>query len=172
MSKEPSSHELLQWFSGKGSACHRQRRLGFDPSWEDSLEKEMATRSSVLTWRIPWQRSLVGYIPLAREEWDTTEWLNNNNRKPRSQENSNSAQRKWLYNQSIPVRVPKKKKCKKGKMVVWGGFIIQIAERRRDEKSKWEKERYTHLNADFQRIARRNKKAFLKWSVERDRGKQ
>ena len=43
-------------------------------------------------------------------------------------------------------------------MVVWGGLTIQIAERRRDVKSKREKERYIHLNADFQRIARRDKK--------------
>ena len=47
-------------------------------------------------------------------------------------------------------------------MVVWGGLTIQIAERRRDVKSKREKERYIHLNADFQRIARRDKKAFLR----------
>ena len=39
--------------------------------------------------------------------------------------------------------------------------VLQIAEKRREAKSKGEKERYTHLNADFQRIARRNKKAFL-----------
>ena len=44
-------------------------------------------------------------------------------------------------------------------MVVWGG--LQIAEKRREVKGKGEKERYTHLNAEFQRIARRDKKAFL-----------
>ena len=38
---------------------------------------------------------------------------------------------------------------------------LQIAEKRREAKDKWEKERYTHLNAEFRRIARRNKKAFL-----------
>ena len=47
----------------------------------------------------------------------------------------------------------------KGKMVVCGA--LQIAEKRRDVKGKGEKERYTHLNAEFQRIARRDKKAFL-----------
>ena len=41
------------------------------------------------------------------------------------------------------------------------GEALQIAEKRREAKGKEEKERYTHLNADFQRIARRNKKAFL-----------
>ena len=44
-------------------------------------------------------------------------------------------------------------------MVVWGG--LQIAEKRREVKGKGEKERYTHLNAEFQRIARRDKKALL-----------
>ena len=55
--------------------------------------------------------------------------------------------------------IPKKKKCKKRKMAVWGGQ--KIAEKRREAKSKREKERYTHLNAEFQRIARRDKNAFL-----------
>ena len=44
-------------------------------------------------------------------------------------------------------------------MAVWGG--LQIAVKRREVKSKGEKERYTHLNAEFQRIARREKKAFF-----------
>ena len=44
-------------------------------------------------------------------------------------------------------------------MVVWGG--LQIAVKRREVKTNGEKERYTHLNAEFQRIARRDKKAFL-----------
>ena len=53
----------------------------------------------------------------------------------------------------------KKKKCKKAK---WpSGEALQIAEKRREVKGKGEKERYTHLNAEFQRIARRGKKAFL-----------
>ena len=47
----------------------------------------------------------------------------------------------------------------KGKTTVWGG--LQIAEKRREAKGKGEKERYAHLNAGFQRIARREKKAFL-----------
>ena len=53
----------------------------------------------------------------------------------------------------------KKKKCKKAK---WMSVeALKIAVKRREEKSKGEKDRYTHLNAEFQRIARRNKKAFL-----------
>ena len=55
--------------------------------------------------------------------------------------------------------IPMEKKCKKNKMAVWGG--LQIAVKRREAKSKGEKERYKHLNAEFQRIARRDKKAFL-----------
>ena len=55
--------------------------------------------------------------------------------------------------------IPKKKKCKKAKWL--SEEALQIAVKRRDAKSKGEKERYTHLNAEFQRIARRNKKAFL-----------
>ena len=55
--------------------------------------------------------------------------------------------------------IPKKKKCKKAKWLSEGA--LQIAEKRREVKGKGEKERYTHLNAEFQRIARRDKKAFL-----------
>ena len=55
--------------------------------------------------------------------------------------------------------IPKKKKCKKAKWLSEEG--LQIAEKRREAKGKEEKERYTHLNAEFQRIARRDKKAFL-----------
>ena len=51
------------------------------------------------------------------------------------------------------------KKCKKGKWL--SGEALQIAVKRREAKSKGEKERYRHLNAEFQRIARRDKKAFL-----------
>ena len=54
---------------------------------------------------------------------------------------------------------PKKKKCKKAKWL--SGEALQIAVRGREVKSKGEKERYTHLNAEFQRIAKRDKKAFL-----------
>ena len=55
--------------------------------------------------------------------------------------------------------IPMEKKCKKGKWL--SGEALQIAVKRREEKSKVEKERYKHLNAEFQRIARRDKKAFL-----------
>ena len=55
--------------------------------------------------------------------------------------------------------IPKKKKCKKAKWL--SEKALQIAVKRREAKSKGEKERYTHLNSEFQRIARRDKKAFL-----------
>ena len=55
--------------------------------------------------------------------------------------------------------IPMEKKCKKAKQL--SGEALQIAMKRREAKSKGEKERYTHLNAEFQRIARRDKKAFL-----------
>ena len=55
--------------------------------------------------------------------------------------------------------IPKIKKCKKAKWL--SEDTLQIAEKRREAKGKGEKKRYTHLNAEFQRIARRDKKAFL-----------
>ena len=55
--------------------------------------------------------------------------------------------------------IPKKKKCKKAKWL--SEEALQIAVKRREAKSKGEKERYTHLNAEFQRIASRDKKIFL-----------
>ena len=55
--------------------------------------------------------------------------------------------------------IPKKKKCKKAKWL--SEQALQIAEKRREAKGKGEKAMYTHLNAEFQRIARRDKKAFL-----------
>ena len=55
--------------------------------------------------------------------------------------------------------IPKEKKCKKAKWL--SEEALQIVVKRREVKGKGEKERYTHLNAEFQRIARRDKKAFL-----------
>ena len=55
--------------------------------------------------------------------------------------------------------IPKKKKCKKTKQ--WSEEALQIGEERREVKVQGERERYTHLNAEFQRIAMRDKKAFI-----------
>ena len=57
------------------------------------------------------------------------------------------------------MTIPMEKKCKKAKWL--SGEALQVAVKRREAKSKEEKERYKHLNAEFQRIARRDKKAFL-----------
>ena len=66
--------------------------------------------------------------------------------------------------------IPMEKKCKKAKRL--SGEALQIAVKRREVKSKGEKDRYNHLNEEFQRIARRDKKAFLSDQSKRNRGKQ
>ena len=66
--------------------------------------------------------------------------------------------------------IPMEKKCKKAKWL--SGEALQIAVKRREVKSKREKDRYKHLNAQFQRTARRDKKDFLQRSIERNKGKQ
>ena len=64
-----------------------------------------------------------------------------------------------ILQEAVTKTILKKKKCKKAKAL--SEEVLQIAEKRREAKGKGEKERYTHLNAEFQRIARRDKKAFL-----------
>ena len=61
--------------------------------------------------------------------------------------------------ESVIKTIPKKKKCKKAKWL--SEEALQIAEKRREAKGKGEKEIYTHLNVEFQRVVRRHKKAFL-----------
>ena len=61
--------------------------------------------------------------------------------------------------ETVIKTIPKKKKCKKAKWL--SEEALQIAVKRREEKSKGEKERYNHLNAEFQRRAKRDKKAFF-----------
>ena len=64
-----------------------------------------------------------------------------------------------IVQEAVIKTIPKKKKSKKVKWL--SEKALQIAMKRREAKEKAEKERYTHLNAEFQRIARRDKKAFL-----------
>ena len=64
-----------------------------------------------------------------------------------------------IVQKAVIKTIPKKKKCKKAKCLP--EEALRIAVKRREAKGKGEKERYTHLNAEFQRIARRDKKAFL-----------
>ena len=61
--------------------------------------------------------------------------------------------------------IPMEKKCKKAKWL--SGEALQIAVKRREMKNKGKKERYTHLSAEFQRIARRDKKAFLSYQCKK-----
>ena len=64
-----------------------------------------------------------------------------------------------IVQKAVIKTIPKKKKCKKAKWL--SEEALQITEKRRDAKVKRQKERYTHLNAEFQRIARRDQKVFL-----------
>ena len=64
-----------------------------------------------------------------------------------------------IVEEAVTKTIPKKKKCKKAKWLL--EEALQISEKRREAKGKGEKEKYTHLNAEFQRIARRDKKDFL-----------
>ena len=64
-----------------------------------------------------------------------------------------------IIQEAVIKTISKKKKCKKAKWL--SEEALQIAEKRREAKGKGEEERYTHLNAEFQRIARRDEKAFL-----------
>ena len=72
-----------------------------------------------------------------------------------------------IVQEAVIKIIPKKKKCKKAKWL--SEEVLQIAVKRREVKSKGEKERYTHLNAEFQRIARRDKKAFSAISAKKCR---
>ena len=65
----------------------------------------------------------------------------------------------FIVHEAVIKTIPKKKKCKNTKWL--SAEALQIAVKRREVKSKGEKERYKHLNAESQRIARRDKKAFL-----------
>ena len=64
-----------------------------------------------------------------------------------------------IVQEAVMKTIPKKKKCKEAKWL--SEKALQIAGKRRDAKGKGEKERYIHLNEEFQRIARRDKKAFF-----------
>ena len=64
-----------------------------------------------------------------------------------------------IVQKAVINTIPKKKKCKKAKWL--SDEPLQIAVKRREAKGKGEKERYTHLNAEFKRIARKDEKAFL-----------
>ena len=73
-----------------------------------------------------------------------------------------------IVQETVIKTIPKKKKCKKVKWL--SEEVLQIAEKRREAKGKGEKERYTHLNAEFQRRGRRDKKVFLRNQYKKNRG--
>ena len=75
-----------------------------------------------------------------------------------------------LYRRQGSRPSPIKRNAKKSKWL--SEEALQIAVKRRDAKSKGKKERYTHLNAEFQRIAERNKKDFLSDQCKKNRGKE
>ena len=75
-----------------------------------------------------------------------------------------------IVQETVIKTIPKKKKYKKAKWL--SEEVLQIAVKRKEAKSKGEKESYTHLNAEFQRIARRDKKAFLSDQWKENRRKQ
>ena len=66
-----------------------------------------------------------------------------------------------IVQEAVIKTIPKKKKCKKSKWL--SEEALQIAEKRREEKGEREKERYIHMNEEFQRIARRGNTAFLRY---------
>ena len=70
-----------------------------------------------------------------------------------------------IVQEAVTKTIPKKNKCKKAKWL--SEEALQIAEKIREVKGRGEKERYTHLNAEFQRIARRDKKAFLSYQAKK-----
>ena len=75
-----------------------------------------------------------------------------------------------IVQQAVIKTIPKKNKCKKAKWL--SEEALQTAEKRREAKGNGEKKIYSHVNAEFQRIARRDKKAFLSNQCKKNRGKQ
>ena len=74
-----------------------------------------------------------------------------------------------IVQEAVIKIIPKKKKCKQAKWL--HEEPLQMAEKRREAKGRGEKEKYTHLNAEFQRIARRDKKALLSDQCKQKNGK-
>ena len=75
-----------------------------------------------------------------------------------------------IVQKAVTKTISMEKKCKKSKWL--SEEALQIAEERRKEKGKGERERYTQLNAEFQRIVWRDEESLLKWTMQRNKGKQ
>ena len=98
---------LPRWLSGRESTSRCSRRPGFDSlGGEDALEEGVATHSSILAWRIPGQRSLMGYSPWGRRELDTTERLNINNTEAQEVVSSPSGKSRVLVEGACSVAQP------------------------------------------------------------------
>ena len=107
--------------------------------WEDSLERGMATHSSILTWEIPWTKE-PGRLPSRGLQRVGHNWMTFTSHDLQLVEYMHAEW--WWYEGTMDTKEP--------------------AEERIEAKGKGEKEIYIHLNAEFQRIARRDKKAFLR----------
>ena len=108
----------------------------------------METHSSILAWRIPWTEKPGWLYSIGSQRVRHDRAINTSLHFTRD-----------IVQEAVIKTIPQKNKCKKAKWL--SEETLQIAEKRTEAKGKGEKERYTHLNAEFQRIARRDKKAFL-----------
>ena len=113
-----------------------------------SLEKEMETHSSILAWRIPWTEKPGWLYSIGSQRVRHDQAINTSLHFTRD-----------IVQEAVIKTIPKKNKCKKAKWL--SEKDLQLAEKRKEAKDKGEKERYIHLNAEFQKTARRDKKAFL-----------
>ena len=118
----------------------------------------MATHSSVVAWRIPAMVEPGGLPSMGLQSWVQLKRLSSSSSSDRVPDELQMEIRDIVQETGIKT-IPMEKKCKKAKWL--SEEALQIAEKRREAKGKGEKELYTHLNAEFQRITRRDKKAFL-----------
>ena len=121
----------------------------------------MATHSSVLAWRIPGMGEPGGLPSMGSHSWTRLKQLCSSS----SKDFQCDIEKEWLQRTFLPISklrgkfltIPQEKEIQKAKWLF--EEALQIVVKRRDTKSKGEKERYKHLNAEFQRIARRDMKA-------------
>ena len=145
----------------------------------------MAAHPSTLAWKIPWREEPGRLESMGGKESDTTERRHFHFHSAYTVEVRNRFKgldlidgvpdELWTEVRDIVEETgikttPRKKKCKKAKRL--SEDALQIAVKRRNTKSKGGKERYTHVNVEFQRIARRDKKAFLKIKIKKKRKKK
>ena len=124
--------------------------------WDDSLEKGKATPSNTLAWRIPFRYDLnqipYDYTVEVRNRFKGLDLIDRVPEELRMEVCD-------IVQEAVIKTIPKKKKGKKAKWL--SEEALKISEKRREVRGKGEKERYTHLNAEFQRRAKTDKKVFL-----------